>query len=171
MINGEQAKGFLQFFLGVIDNEFPATRKTIAAIPEKNNEWRPDPKARTAPELAWHAVTAERWFVDAIVNGAFDMSGREEPAPKTINEIVQFYDKSHKEDIARLKALSGEQLSKPLPFFGMMELPAVMFLNFLTLHSAHHRGQLSVYLRPMGSKVPSIYGGSADEPFQMPAQA
>jgi uncharacterized damage-inducible protein DinB len=171
MISGDQAKGFLQYFLGVIDNEFSATRKIIAAVPQTNQEWRPDPKARTAMELAWHTVTAEKWFIDGIVNGGLDMSGGEPAAPKTIQEIVQFYDKSHQEGIAQLKSLSGEQLAKLLPFFGAMQLPAVMFLNFLMLHSAHHRGQLSVYLRPMGGKVPAIYGGSADEPFQMPAQA
>jgi uncharacterized damage-inducible protein DinB len=46
-----------------------------------------------------------------------------------------------------------------------------MYLQFMLMHLSHHRGQLSTYLRPMGSKVPSIYGGSADEPFQMPAKA
>jgi uncharacterized damage-inducible protein DinB len=45
-------------------------------------------------------------------------------------------------------------------------MPAVTYLGFMNSHSIHHRGQLSVYLRPMGAKVPSIYGGSADEPFQ-----
>ena len=54
---------------------------------------------------------------------------------------------------------------KPIPLFGM-EMPAVTYLNFLNLHSSHHRGQLSAYLRPMGAKVPAIYGGSADEPMQ-----
>jgi uncharacterized damage-inducible protein DinB len=47
-----------------------------------------------------------------------------------------------------------------------MEIPAVEYLNMMNLHTAHHRGQLATYLRPMGSKVPAIYGGSADEPWQ-----
>jgi uncharacterized damage-inducible protein DinB len=46
----------------------------------------------------------------------------------------------------------------------------VAYLGFLNNHMIHHRGQLSTYLRPMGAKVPSIYGGSYDEPF-MPAEA
>ena len=53
----------------------------------------------------------------------------------------------------------------------MINAPAVTFLNFMNVHAIHHRGQLSAYLRPMGAKVPKIYGGSADEPFQMPANA
>ena len=61
---------------------------------------------------------------------------------------------------------AADKLTKPVPLFGVMELPAVAYLNLLNLHSSHHRGQLSTYLRPMGSKVPAIYGGSADEPMQ-----
>lgn len=72
--------------------------------------------------------------------------------------------------IASLKGLSAEHLAAPVQFFHMT-MPAVVYLNFMLLHSAHHRGQLSAYLRPMGAKVPSIYGGSADEPFEAAAQA
>jgi uncharacterized damage-inducible protein DinB len=52
-----------------------------------------------------------------------------------------------------------------------MNMPNVMYLGFMTNHSVHHRGQLSTYLRAMNAHVPSIYGGSADEPFEMPATA
>ncbi len=60
-------------------------------------------------------------------------------------------------------------LAAKIPFFGVMNEPLVAYLNMMIVHSVHHRGQLSAYLRPMGAKVPDIYGGSADEPFQMPA--
>jgi uncharacterized damage-inducible protein DinB len=46
-----------------------------------------------------------------------------------------------------------------------MQAPAATYLGLLIKHSVHHRGQLSAYLRPMGGKVPAIYGGSADEPM------
>ena len=49
-----------------------------------------------------------------------------------------------------------------------MKNPAIVYLNFALVHGVHHRGQLSGYLRPMGGKVPSIYGGSADETWQGP---
>jgi uncharacterized damage-inducible protein DinB len=58
--------------------------------------------------------------------------------------------------------LSNEQLIKIVDFRGMFQLPAVMFLNFVLHHTVHHRGQLSTYLRPMGAKVPAIYGESYD---------
>jgi uncharacterized damage-inducible protein DinB len=64
--------------------------------------------------------------------------------------------------IEKVDALSPEQLAKIIDFRGMMQLPAVMFMDMMMHHSVHHRGQLSMYLRPMGAKVPSIYGESYD---------
>ncbi len=170
-MNGEQAKGFLNFFLGMMDNEYKTTRKVIAAVPQDKCEWRPDPKAKNALELAWHLPEGDLFFLDAIINGGFNAGGEPKPCPKTVDEILSFYDAATSDRVGKLKAMTGDQLAKPIPFFGMMEMPGVLYLNLMMLHSSHHRGQLSVYLRPMGSKVPSIYGGSADEPFQMPAQA
>lgn len=169
MMNGDQAKGFLEFFLGMMDNEFKTTCKVIAAVPQDKCEWRPDPKAKTALELATHIPGGDMFFLDGILAGAFS-GGGDKPAA-TIAEILAGYEKDYADRVAKLKAMSGEQLAKPISFFGMMELPGVMYLNLMLMHTSHHRGQLSVYLRPMGSKVPSIYGGSADEPMQMPAGA
>jgi len=87
-------------------------------------------------------------------------------APSTISAIVNWYETNHRERVNKLKSLPADKLMKPIPLFAGMELPAVAYLNILNLHSSHHRGQLSTYLRPMGSKVPAIYGGSADEPMQ-----
>jgi uncharacterized damage-inducible protein DinB len=67
--------------------------------------------------------------------------------------------------------LPGDQLAREMSMMGVLTKPAVIFLSFLIRHTVHHRGQLSTYLRPMGAKVPSIYGGSADEPFQSSAGA
>ena len=61
-----------------------------------------------------------------------------------------------------LAALPAEALVKVIDFRGVFKLPAVNFLEFGMRHSIHHRGQLSMYLRPMGAKVPSIYGESYD---------
>ena len=79
---------------------------------------------------------------------------------------MQWYDENMKRGLTRVAAYdSAEQLLTPVEFFGVFNLPAVAYLGFLNNHSIHHRGELATYLRPMGSKVPSIYGGSYDEPF------
>ena len=61
--------------------------------------------------------------------------------------------------------MTPQQLATPVNFLGLFNFPAYVYLGLVNNHSIHHRGQLSTYLRPMGSKVPSIYGGSADEPM------
>jgi uncharacterized damage-inducible protein DinB len=170
-MNPEQAKVFLNFFLQNMEPEFATTKKVIAAVPQGSCEYKPDPKSMTARELAWHIAGADIFFMDAILNGQFDMSTPPPPAPPAISDILGWYDGAYKERVAKLKSASQETLTKTIPAFGMFEMPAVMYLQFMLMHLSHHRGQLSTYLRPMGSKVPSIYGGSADEPFQMPAKA
>ena len=84
---------------------------------------------------------------------------------------MAWYDENIKRGVARMAAMTAEQLMTPVEFFGVFNLPAVLYLGFLNNHSIHHRGELATYLRPMGSKVPSIYGGSYDEPFNPPSAA
>lgn len=146
-----------------LTNEQPLTRRVIEAILPDKNEYKPDPFSRPALELAWHIVSAENRFIEAVCDGAFDLSPR--PMPETIktsSDVAAWYDREFAKNIARAKGLSGEQLTRIVDFRGIFKLPAVMFLNIGLNHSIHHRGQLSTYLRPMGSKVPSIYGESYD---------
>jgi uncharacterized damage-inducible protein DinB len=75
---------------------------------------------------------------------------------------VEFYKKSFPESLKQVRALPADKLTLPVSFFGMFSWPAVQFIGFANNHSVHHRGQLAAYLRAMGSKVPNIYGPSAD---------
>jgi len=84
-------------------------------------------------------------------------------------DVAAWYENNVPPLVDRLSDLSDEQLLREVPFFGLMSWPAVGYLLLAIVHGVHHRGQLSAYLRPMGGKVPSIYGGSADEPLQPPA--
>ncbi|MBZ5651977.1 MAG: DinB family protein, partial [Acidobacteriia bacterium] len=72
------------------------------------------------------------------------------------------FDESFAANLQKLEGLSGEPLVRMIDFRGMFQLPAVGFIQLALNHTIHHRGQLSVYLRPMGAKVPSIYGESYD---------
>ena len=106
-----------------------------------------------------------------IADGKFNMEPRFKDAPKTSAELADWYTRNMARAAERVGARGAKQLTTPVDFYGAFNLPNAMYLTFLNNHSIHHRGQLATYLRPMGSKVPSIYGGSADEPFQMPATA
>jgi len=164
----EFALGYRAVMLDGFKNEAETTKKVIAAVPDAKSEYRPDPNARSAKELAWHLANTDVQFLDGIAELNFKMESPEQK-PQTSAEVVAWYDEQVKRAIARVEAMSAEQLLTPVNFFSVFNLPAVFYLGFLNNHSIHHRGELATYLRPMGSKVPSIYGGSYDEPFQMPA--
>jgi uncharacterized damage-inducible protein DinB len=163
-MNPEQAKGLSEFLLAAIEQESATTRKIIAAVPADKADYRPHPTNKSALELAVHIPTSEVWFLNGIAAGKFPME--EGPSFNTPAEALAWYDREFPAAVAKVRAMSGDQLAAVVDFFGM-KFPNVMYLNFCQVHSIHHRGQLSAYLRPMGAKVPSIYGGSADEPFQM----
>ena len=166
----EFALGYCAMMLDGITREAEITKKVIAAVPDAASSYKPDPKARTAKELAWHLANSDVQFLDGIAGLNFKMESPEHP-PQTSAEVVAWYDDRIKQGVASIAAMTPEQLLTPVNFYGVFNLPAVLYLGFLSSHSIHHRGELATYLRPMGSKVPSIYGGSYDEPFEAPAAA
>lgn len=162
----DQALFLIKFFAPEIEQELQTTKKVINAIPVDKLDYKPDSKSKSAFELAWHIASSDVWFIDAIAKGDFNYTEQPIPAEiKTPHDISSWYDKNLINALNKVKALTAEAAIKPINFFNIANLPAVVYLGWMIKHSVHHRGQLSTYLRPMGSKVPSIYGGSADEPF------
>jgi len=152
-------------FLKFWEKEAPATRKVIARIPEGRSDYRADPKARNAREIAWLIVREEIILGDGLDKGLLEWV--DVPTPASVKEIVDTYDRHHDEVTRRMHRLDAARWEQPIPFmFGGQEvMKASGYENawgfFFDL--IHHRGQLSTYLRPMGAKVPAIYGPSADE--------
>jgi uncharacterized damage-inducible protein DinB len=169
-MNAEQAQFLAEHYARVLEQEVPTTAKVIAAVAQGNRDYKPDPKSRSAFELASHIAVSDNWFLQSILDGRFEFdpeaAKKAESQFKDAGEIAAFYQTSVGEKVKQLRATSAEKLAQDLDFFGFMKGPAVTFLTMAQSHSVHHRGQLAAYLRPMGSSVPSIYGGSADEPMQ-----
>jgi uncharacterized damage-inducible protein DinB len=173
-MTSEQASFLLNaVYMPQIQNEYKTTRRVIEAVPADKTGWKPDPKSMGALELAAHIAGSDCAFLHGIASGKFDFAADGTPpeSAKTPAELLKWYDEVFTKGCQRLAATKPEDLARTLDFHGVWTMPAVSFAGVMLSHSIHHRGQLSTYLRPMGSKVPSIYGGSADEPMQMPAQA
>jgi uncharacterized damage-inducible protein DinB len=146
-----------------LNAEHPVTERVIAAIPPGKGDYSPDPVTRSAIDLAWHIVTAENRFLEAVAAGAFDLTPLPRPeSVRTGDDVNRWYADRFAANVQRLKGLSGDQLTRTIDFRGLFQFPAVVYVNFALNHSIHHRGQLSMYLRPIGAKVPSIYGESYD---------
>jgi len=165
----DQAKFLLNYLLPAIETETAITKKVIAAIPEDKRNYKPAEKSRTAMEIAWHIVSSEVWFLEGLATCQFGAEAERPAGVNTVAGVLAWYSDKLPPALEKVNAIPADKLAANTPFFGILNEPLVAYLSMLTVHSIHHRGQLSVYLRPMGAKVPDIYGGSADEPFQPPA--
>jgi uncharacterized damage-inducible protein DinB len=163
-VQPSQARFFLEkIALPWFSHEHSLTKRVIEAIPPDKGDYRPDPVSRSAFELAWHIASAENRFLDAVASGEFDFSGSRPEWVRNSADVAKWYSENFDANIKRLEKLSDEQLLKIVDFRGIRQWPAVLFLQSGLHHTIHHRGQLSTYLRPMGVKVPSIYGQSYDD--------
>jgi uncharacterized damage-inducible protein DinB len=147
---------FVEFW----SKEAKTTSKVLSRIPE-DSDYRPDPKSRTAREIAWQIVNEEKMIIEALENGSADWAPA--PLPATMKEVCEAYDRQSAAIVQRWQALSAARWGGTLEFFGRQRPASPMAWSFL-FDIVHHRGQITTYLRPMGSTVPQVYGPSADEP-------
>lgn len=147
-------------FTGFWENESRTTRNVLARIPEAS-DYRPDPRSRTAQEIAWQIVCEEKMIIEALESGKASWAPPAMPA--TMKEVAAEYERQSADIIQRWKALANARWNGTLEFFGHHRPASPMAWSFL-FDIVHHRGQITTYLRPMGSTVPQIYGPSADEP-------
>jgi uncharacterized damage-inducible protein DinB len=174
MSNPDHARVVAEAMTALWLGELPATVRVLSAVPDANRDYRPAGRSRSAWELVTHIATADVWFIDGIERGEFqfdpEAAKQAEAQFRNVGEVAAFYEATLPARLGRLAALSGEQLAEPLDFFGMMQMSRAAWIGFANNHSVHHRGQLSAYLRALGSKVPDIYGPSGDaEPVPTPA--
>lgn len=159
----EQALILRDAALRSLKAEQPVTQRVIEAIPLEKGDFRMDDVGKSALDLAWHIVSAEHKFLNFVVTGTFLVT----PAPRPTHlddsaALARWYAETAPKDHERVAAAPVEALVKVVDFRGLFKFPAVTFLQVGLNHAIHHRGQLSMYLRPMGAKVPAIYGESYD---------
>jgi uncharacterized damage-inducible protein DinB len=146
--------------------ETPTFVRVLKAVPEGRLDYRPDPKSRTAGALAWFLVTSEAGLVSLLDTGT--VNWKETPAPATVAEMVAAYERHSAAVNEKLARLDEAGWQKKVRFIMEGAPPwedtLSEFVWGFLFDAIHHRGQLTTYLRPMGGKVPSIYGPSADDP-------
>jgi uncharacterized damage-inducible protein DinB len=147
-------------YTGFWITESKTTQKVLSRIPE-SSVYKPDPASRTASDIAWQIVCEEKWIIEALENGGAEWKMAEKP--KTMKEICAIHERQAADIAKRWKALSAARWGGELDLFGKSRPASPMAWSFL-FDIVHHRGQITPYLRPMGAKVPQIYGPSHDEP-------
>jgi uncharacterized damage-inducible protein DinB len=157
-----------QQFLDMLKKEHETTLKVVNAFPADQAEFKPHPRSNSARQLVWTFAVEEK-LIPAAIKNQLNVGGGFPKAPETWNEVVNAFKQTHKEAVATIEAASDADLGGTVTFFTgpktMGDYAKMEFLWFMLCDQIHHRGQLSVYLRMAGGKVPSIYGPSADEPW------
>jgi uncharacterized damage-inducible protein DinB len=155
-----------EFLISRRKNEVPTFVKVLRAVLQSGLGYRPEPRSRTAAELAWLLATEEAALLTLIETGSVEW--KESSPPERVEEIVSAYERDSAAVDARIAALDEEAWERKVQFLMAGAPPwedtLSEFVWGFLVDAIHHRGQLSTYLRPMGGKVPSIYGPSADSP-------
>lgn len=157
-------KTVADFLIADFENEMQTTMRVIAAVPTDHLDYQPDPKAKTALGLVRHITLEDEWLLTSIANGAFTNPPDDSDACGVMSpsDAVARYQEKIPAALDRVRAMSAAELATVIDLLGMTQAPGVNFLAMTLKHSVHHRGQLSTYLRPMGGRVPGIYGPSGD---------
>jgi len=157
-----------EMFLNTWEREFQTTLKVLKAYPADKIDLKPSEKSKSAKDLAWTFAGEEGVMIDGVCTGSIDFSKMPQ-TPATFQEVISTYENNHKMNVNRVKALSDADWNSSIPFLvapkQMGQVRRGDLLWMAVMDNVHHRGQLSVYLRLAGAKVPSIYGPSADEPW------
>jgi uncharacterized damage-inducible protein DinB len=160
-----------EFFLAELEREIPGTRETLERVPEGRNDWTPHQRSMPMGNLANLCATMPAW-IDMIINTEeLDINppgGRPRPPlPENRNELTAALDEAIAKCRKALRNTSDDHLAKEWKLLAgghlMQQAPRYVMIRDVFNHLAHHRGQLTVYLRLNNASVPAIYGPSADE--------
>lgn len=161
-----------EFFIKTLKAEAPVFIKVLKAIPADKLDYKPGEKARTMGRIAFQ-LAVQPIFISGILGtgapdwGEYAKSQGNPDLPKIIAEAEKNFAKLIKELPAVLDA-DWEDGTATLTFpGGKWETKKYDMAWGFLFDAIHHRGQLTTYLRAVGAKVPSVYGGSADERPQM----
>ena len=155
-----------ELFIMFVADETPRFERVLKAIPAGNRDYKPDPKSKTAVEIAAGIVGTSAMLGDLLTKSSYDFANYTVPSGKEPVELASLFVANMNALQKTAKTVAEEDWSKDVAMLmnGKEEWKAsrVMMLTSFLADLVHHRGQLSTYLRAMGGKVPAIYGPSAD---------
>ena len=161
------------FFLAQLEREAASSRQALQRVPEGHNDWKPHDKSMALGYLASLVATMPSWIVSMVKQNEFDMQSPEAAKFKplewrTRSELISALDAAVSQAREALQNTTDEHLLTPWRFVVgghvVSENPRhLMIADSVFSHLAHHRGQLTVYLRLNEASVPALYGPSADE--------
>lgn len=160
-----------EFLLAELDREVERSRRALEQVPEGKYDWKPHEKSMIFGYLSEMVATIPMWIAMQVTQDDLDIAPaaakiKQEPKA-TSAALIAALDRSAADARAALEGTTDGHLKThwQLKAHGevVQEAPRFEMIQDTFNHWAHHRGQMTVYLRLMGAKVPAIYGPSADE--------
>lgn len=152
------------FFQQTMSQEFERFHNVLAALPPARLDFRHDQKSRSAGELVGHLLGHIQDMIELLDDGV--IHHRMQVPFASLDDAVKTFDNDCRTLESKLQGVGDDAWARPAEFLvgeqSIMQAPTQALMWMLFLDSVHHRGQLSTCIRPMGGKVPSIYGPSAD---------
>ncbi len=162
----------IDLYLSELDREVDRSRRALENLPEGKKDWKPHDKSMQFGYLANMVATIPTWLTMIIKQDELDIApqdggGHKWPDPNTRAEYIEALEKSAADARAALKGTTEEHLQTRWKLLAggkvVADTPRHEMMRDTINHWAHHRGQMTVYLRLMGAKVPALYGPSADD--------
>ncbi len=158
-------KNVRQYYQACLAAEKPTFIRVLKAVPADQAAYRPHPRSTSAGDLVWLLASELGDACELVERGEVNYVARSAP---TVPESVAAYERNVEDLEKRVATLDDERWESKARFLVDAKVAwetslGNMLFGFL-FDAIHHRGQLSSYLRPMGAKVPSIYGPSGDDP-------
>jgi len=154
-----------EFYLESRKQELPKFQNVLKAMPKEKFGYKPHDRSPSAEQIVWTIVNETAACKGLVDTGVLNFESKPAPTP---DKMLRMFDEAYTELSGRVAKMSETDWNKTGKFMMggkvMMEQPVGMFLWMFHHDMIHHRGQLSTYIRPMGGKVPSIYGPSGDDP-------
>lgn len=151
------------------DQEMATTRKLLERVPTEKGEWRPHPKSFPLGHLAQLLAGMPGWITNILEETSLDLAAAKPYTYEPTATLLEQFDRNVREARAALETTSDADFAMSWSLKHgartFMSLPRAVVTRQTINHLVHHRGQLSVYLRLIDVKVPSIYGPTADEPW------
>lgn len=161
-----------EFFAAQLEREAPLSHKALERVPEGRGDWKPHEKSMPLGYLSQLVATMPGWISMTVLQDELDLkpptgSGYKPPSTETSAKLLQAHEDSVAQALRALGQATDEHLATAWKLLVgghvVMEKPRHEVIADTFMHLAHHRGQLTVYLRLTGARVPSLYGPSADE--------
>ncbi len=161
----------IDLFVSELDREVKRSRRALEAVPDNKRSWKPHEKSMEFGYLTDMVATIPTWLTMIVKQDELDVAPKgprpERPQPKNSAEYIEALEKSAREAREALKGATEEHLQTHWKLLAagqvVADMPRHEMLRDTINHWAHHRGQMTVYLRLMGAKVPALYGPSADD--------